>query len=217
MKKDLIHCDQCSQPIEPAKGKISLQPLRGGLTVVVDNGTGNAGVIINQQHDFCGPTCVIDFLAAIGKKIRAVAPAAVKAAVVAILFAVCLCLTLIQPARSQIIQSMLVTTGLVEQPIQVGFLTVSNVPSSPPIAQHYLMVTNINTNVTYVASYGYLGVGQTGSNLSTLVTFSTNFTAPAYTNGSTWLWTIPQQYVAPGWIYYGSILVGTNPTGILFQ
>jgi hypothetical protein len=72
-------CDQCKQPIDPANGKISFVPLRGGLTVVVDNGKGNAGKIISQQVDLCDAECLGDWCKEIAKTIPAAAPAATPA------------------------------------------------------------------------------------------------------------------------------------------
>ena len=72
-------CDACKQPIDAAKGMISLIPLRGGLTLVVDNGKGNAGKVIDQRVDFCDATCVQDYLKQFSEKI-VVPPAPAAAA-----------------------------------------------------------------------------------------------------------------------------------------
>lgn len=66
-------CDACKQPIDTSKGVISLIPLRGGLTLVVDNGKGNAGKVIDQRADFCDATCVQDYLKQVGEQIKVVA------------------------------------------------------------------------------------------------------------------------------------------------
>ena len=69
------------QPIDTTKGLISLVPLRGGLTLVVDNGQGNAGLVIDQRADFCDETCVQDYLKQIAKQITLpAAPATAPAA-----------------------------------------------------------------------------------------------------------------------------------------
>lgn len=80
MTQNTIICDQCKQAIDPTKGKISFQPTRGGLTIVVDNGTGNAGKIINQQVDLCDAECLGDYVKAIGAAIKAPAAPAPAAA-----------------------------------------------------------------------------------------------------------------------------------------
>jgi len=67
-------CDQCKQPIEAKKGKISFQPLRGGLTITVANDVGNAGLVINQQVDLCNDTCLGNYIAAIRAKIKPPTP-----------------------------------------------------------------------------------------------------------------------------------------------
>jgi hypothetical protein len=73
-KNNLI-CDGCNQPIDTTKGRVSLQPLRGGLTLVVDNGTANAGVVLNRQYDFCDEACLAKFAEGVRAKIVAPAPA----------------------------------------------------------------------------------------------------------------------------------------------
>jgi hypothetical protein len=73
-------CDQCKQPIDPAKGRVSFEPLRGGLTLVVDNGTGNAGKLINQPVDLCDVECLGDYVKALAKTIKAPAAAATPVA-----------------------------------------------------------------------------------------------------------------------------------------
>ena len=64
-------CDACKQAIDTSKGFISLQPLRGGLTLVANNGTGEASQLINKRADFCDGTCVQDYLKKLAEKIVA--------------------------------------------------------------------------------------------------------------------------------------------------
>jgi len=64
-------CDQCKQPIDPANGKISLQPVRGGLTILIANAQGSASKAVNQQVDLCDQECLGDWVKAIGTAAKA--------------------------------------------------------------------------------------------------------------------------------------------------
>jgi len=70
MKLNQVVCDQCQKPIDPQNGKISFEPLRGGLTLRVDNGQGSAGKLINQQVDLCDETCLAEYVKAIRAEIK---------------------------------------------------------------------------------------------------------------------------------------------------
>lgn len=65
-----INCDACKKAIDLTKGKISFVPIRGGLTLTVENGTGqNAGLVVDHQMDFCDETCLAEFAKQIREKI----------------------------------------------------------------------------------------------------------------------------------------------------
>jgi len=80
MNQNTCICDQCKQPIDPTKGGISLQPLRGGLYIVLTNGQGGASKQINQQVDLCDQECLGDWVKAIAASIKPAAASATAAA-----------------------------------------------------------------------------------------------------------------------------------------
>lgn len=126
-------------------------------------------------------------------------------------------------AKAQIFASPMVVTGLVSAAIQTSYQITSNTVAVP-IQQHTLLMTNVYTNFSYVISYGALPVGQTGSNIVTCSTLTTNFTAAwtvatfgYVTNQFAWVYPVGFQYIYPGFVPWGSVTCWTNPTGILFQ
>lgn len=233
--KTVITCDNpnCEQTIAGTPG-VSLSPMRGGLRVVVSNENGTAGREIISPMHFCGPECVAGWLREMIMKIPAKPsapaaantmtppPSAVKGVMLALLLGL---LSLALPARSQIVDNMTVVSNTYSAPIQTGFLLTSN-PIAMPIAQHYLLMTNVLTNVSYTIGYGAQLLGQSGTNLVTLMSLTTNFTAGwaftnfgVNTNNFSWLYTVPPQYPVPAPVPWGFVSVpgATNATGLIFQ
>jgi len=76
MQTNSILCDACKNAIDTAKGFIHFQPLRGGLTFTVNNGSGNAGMVIAHNVHLCDTKCLAKFANDIASKIKPVAPKA---------------------------------------------------------------------------------------------------------------------------------------------
>lgn len=132
--------------------------------------------------------------------------AARKTLIASCLATLCLCASVVQ-SPAQIIYGGIMQTGLVAQPVMTAFAVTSN-SVTLPVTQHYLMVTNIQTNFNYVVSYGTLLVGQSGSNFVQQVTLTTNLSAAlGFTNGGTWIYTVPAQYLTPYATPWASILL----------
>ncbi len=120
-------------------------------------------------------------------------------------------------SQAQIFGSPLVVTGLVSAPILTSYAPTSN-SVAIPVAQHTLMLTNIQTGFNYVVSYGALLVGQSGSNFVTQASFTTNFSnANGWTNGMTWIYVVPNQYLYPSATPWGSVQCPAAATGVLFE
>ncbi len=116
----------------------------------------------------------------------------------------------IPSASAQIIYGGINQTGLVAAPILTGFAATSN-SVSIPVTQHYLMLTNITTNFNYTFQYGSQLVGQTGTNFVSQFTLTTNLSAAnGFTNGGTWIYTIPAQYLTPYATPWASALLPTS-------
>lgn len=97
-------------------------------------------------------------------------------------------------------------------PILLHFATQSNLAYMPIQAQT-LIVTNINTNESVTVSYGAQITSQTGTNVVTLTSFTTNFPAASgWTNGSTWIYPIPAYGVNVGVSPWGGMAISCSST-----
>lgn len=54
-------CDACGKSIDRAKGFVNLNPLRGGIMLEVNNGTGSAGRNLTTTVNLCGPACLAGY------------------------------------------------------------------------------------------------------------------------------------------------------------
>lgn len=161
----------------------------------------------NNQLDMLAAFSKQDSPATRAAKLTAPASTLAKAAALILL---ALGLVLGPSAHAQIFYGGINQTGLVAAPIQTGFASTSN-SVSIPVVQHYLMLTNITTNFNYTFAYGSLLVGQTGTNFVQQFTLTTNLSAAnGFTNGGTWLYTVPAQYLTPYATPWASALLPTS-------
>lgn len=126
-------------------------------------------------------------------------------------------------ADAQIFYSFTQVTGTNYQPVLTSFQVTSNLVTLA-MAQHTLIVTNINTNEAITVSYLAPVLGTSPTNSPALSTFTTNFPASAgWTNGATWIYNVPSGYYTPAVTPYAFMAISNGATGgsctngVLFQ